>query len=355
MRFFSAYILPRLAVVTATVLVLGFSATANAAVINIPVQNGSFQTLGLAGYSGQLYAPGATVSQNTQTVTGWTSGVSGNVPGYNFVFSSDAVSASGKYGPSVGAQYGGLYLWSQNPNGTPNGIGPSPDGGNFLAMDGAFESSAISQVVSGLTVGMDTKVYFYYAGAQQAGFDGATTEAFQVTLSDANSTQIDKTGVLDNFSHGFTGWHYTEVDFVPTSTTETLSFLAAGTPRRLTSVFAAGRHQHRAGNAGTEHPRPIRHGHSGDRSTASPPPRQHTIASVSQVGTWKRRGQAAALSFATQASAPPSYLRHLAGSHAAHKRIARLSSRRKGCQRRVNAPVHSFKNADRHDNARAVC
>ncbi len=239
MRFAPSDFFSRVAVLSAFA-VLGFSATtAKAGVIPITVVNGSFETLGTPGTSGQLYAPGASVDQNTQTVTGWTSGTSGNVPGYNFVFSSDATNdlssnPPGRYGPSSGAQYGNLYLWSQNPDGSANGIGPSPNGGNFLALDGAFEQAAISQVISGLNIGMDTKVYFYYAGAQQYTFTGITTEAFQVTLTDNTGatplTQTDQTGVLDDSSHGFTGWHYTEVDFVPTATTETLSFLAAGTP-----------------------------------------------------------------------------------------------------------------------------
>ena len=99
-------------------------------------------------------------------------------------------------------------------------------------MDGAFDVASISQALTGLTVGMDTKVYFYYAGAQQYGYTGATTEAFTVSLTDtsANTTESHSTAVLSDTDHGFTGWHYTEVDFVPTSSSETLSFLAAGTP-----------------------------------------------------------------------------------------------------------------------------
>jgi hypothetical protein len=220
----------------AAIAVLGISAGAKASVINIAVQNGSFSTLAVPGTSAQLNSPVSTaIGAPVQQVTGWTSAqTSPGVSGYNFVFSSDATSAGGTYGPSYGRQYGNLSLWSQNTNGTPNGIGPSPDGGNFLGMDGAFEQSSISQVIGGLTVGMDTKVYFYYAGAQQSGFDGVTTEAFEVSLTDNTggtpSTQTDTTAVLDDTSHGFTGWYYTEVDFVPTATTETLSFLAAGTP-----------------------------------------------------------------------------------------------------------------------------
>ena len=230
-------LLPCLATTTAIAL-LCLATSARANVINIAVVNGSFTSLAVPGTSAQLNSAVSTADPTLQQATGWTSALysvaspgHSATNGFNYVFSSDATThVDGTYGPSYGSQYGNLSLWAQNTNGTSNGIGPSPDGGNFIGMDGAFEQSAISQVITGLTVGMDTKVYFYYAGAQQSGFDGATTEAFQVSLSDGTTTQNDTTGVLDDFSHGFTGWHYTEVDFVPTSATETLSFLAKGTP-----------------------------------------------------------------------------------------------------------------------------
>ncbi len=119
-----------------------------------------------------------------------------------------------------------------NTNGTPNGLGSSPAGGNFVAMDGAYEQGLLYQTLTGLTPGALTTISFYYAGAQQSGFDGATTEAMWVffgnDISNANNWQ--ETAVLSDPSHGFTGWQNASMTFTATSTSETLGFLAAGTP-----------------------------------------------------------------------------------------------------------------------------
>ena len=219
----------RLSVFFATAL-LFCSLSASANVIPITVANGSFENLTVAGVSNQLgyHTNGTSTIQNA---TGWTNNSSGNTLGYNFVFSGNSTTnASGQYGSAYGVS-GSLGLWG-TASGVSNGIGPSPDGGNFLAMDGAYEQATVSQVLTGLTVGMDTKVYFYYAGAQQFNFTGPTTEAFTVSLTNTTTgvSESHSTAVLSDTDHGFTGWYYTELDFVPTSTTETLSFLAAGTP-----------------------------------------------------------------------------------------------------------------------------
>ena len=218
---------------TAAIALFGFAGVAKASITTITVQNASFEQLQIngvnaAGQSNQLNDYTNSSKTQLETLAGWTSATytsagTGTVASYNFVFKSVAdATGTGAYG----TQYGDLKLWGNN------GITASPDGGNFLAMDGAFESGALSQTLTGLTVGMDTKVSFYYAGAQQYGFTGATTEGFKVSLTDgtANTTESHLTGILDNDSHGFTGWHLATIDFTPTNTTETLSFLAQGTP-----------------------------------------------------------------------------------------------------------------------------
>ena len=214
-----SFLSPRL-VLSALLCVAG-TAAANAGTISINVNNGSFENLSVSGVSNQLdyHTDGTTTVQH---VTGWTNGTSGTTLGYNFVFSGSTTSGN-SYGKAYG-NAGYVSLWGNN------GITSSPDGGNFLAMDGAYQTAAISQVLTGLTIGMNTRVAFYYAGAQQYGFDGATTEGFQVSLSDGTTTQSQTTNILQDDSHGFTGWKYTYLDFTATSTTETLSFLAKGTP-----------------------------------------------------------------------------------------------------------------------------
>jgi hypothetical protein len=103
----------------------------------------------------------------------------------------------------------------------------SPDGGNYIAADGAFETGAISQMVGGLTSGQKYVVSFWMAGAQQQGFDGATTDGFQVSLG----TQTILTVILSNPSHNFQPWQKVNLTFTATTTgSELLSFLAVGTP-----------------------------------------------------------------------------------------------------------------------------
>ncbi len=151
-----------------------------------------------------------------QVVTNWTTG------GYNFLFMSGRADTSG-----AANEYGGaLKLWGPG-DGSANGLpASSPDGGNFIAADGAYGQASIQQTITGLDVGSVAVIRFYWAGAQQYSFNGATTEAWQVTLGN----ETHSTPVVQNLTHGFTGWQQTTLSFVVTSTTEVLSFLALGTP-----------------------------------------------------------------------------------------------------------------------------
>jgi hypothetical protein len=183
--------------------------TASAQATNLVV-NGDFEQLLVPGYAAEFGG-----RFPSQQVTGWTTN------GYNFVFTPSSADTSGSYG-----EYAGLTLWGPQ-NGSANGLpATSPAGGNFLAMDGAYAVGSISQTIDGLTPGQNTTVSFYWAGAQQHGYNGATTEQFQVSLG----TQVEYTPVVSNASHGFTGWQQESLTFTPTSSREVLSFLAIGTP-----------------------------------------------------------------------------------------------------------------------------
>lgn len=184
-------------------LALG-AATAATAAPNL-VSNGSFETLtsGL----GQL-------GYNTDAV-GWTTN------GYNFVFGASNADSVGSNGV-----YGNLKLWGPA-NGSANGLGPSPFGGNYVGADGAFQVGAISQVLTGLTVGNKYAINFSWGGIQQNGFDGAQTEQWEVSLGGAPS---QFTAIYNNPSHGFSGWISEKFVFVADGTSATLSFLAHGTP-----------------------------------------------------------------------------------------------------------------------------
>jgi len=191
--------------------VIGGSATALllfaiSAQANSLIMNGGFGTL-TGGTSGQL---GYNI-----TATGWTT------TGYNFVFTSGEADTTGATGSN-----GNLKLWGPG-DGAANGLpATSPDGGNYLAADGAYGVSPISQTVDGLLPGESYTVGFYWAGAQQYNFNGNTTEEWTVSLGG----QSFSTPIVDDTSHGFTGWQYQTFTYVATSSSEVLSFLATGTP-----------------------------------------------------------------------------------------------------------------------------
>jgi hypothetical protein len=179
---------------------------------SLSFSNGSFETT--TNGTGQL-------TFNT-SVTGWTSVSDGaGHDGYNFLFASGTADSTG----AIGAD-GALTLWGPN-DGSANGLpASSPDGGNYIAADGAYEVGAISQQVTGLIVNDSYTLSFYWAGAQQSGFTGPNTEGWDVSFGGVTQD----TTILNNTSEGFTGWQKQTFTFVANSTSELLSFLAVGTP-----------------------------------------------------------------------------------------------------------------------------
>ena len=182
-------------------------ALANPALADLIV-NGGFETT-TAG-NGQL-------GYNTDA-TGWS--VPAPNGSYAFVFAPGTADTTGANG-----EYGGLSLWGPG-NGSANGLTASPNGGNFVALDSDFQIGALSQTVSGLTAGQTYAVSFYWGGAQQYTFTGPTTDQLLVSLG----AQTLDTSVISVASHGFSGWLAATLDFTATGSSETLSFLAEGTP-----------------------------------------------------------------------------------------------------------------------------
>jgi len=205
---------------------LGFAISAPAFASSELVTNGGFEnTTNGAGQTGH----------NTDAV-GWTSN------GYNFIFASGTADSTGSNGV-----YGNLQLWGPN-NGSANGLGDSPTGGNFIGADGAFGQAPVWQTISGLTVGRQYTVSFDWAGAQQLHYDGPTTERWLVTLGNEalcpscigdynnptfNPAITQSTSVWNNPNHGFSGWQHESMTFTAGGTTQVLSFLAVGTPGGL--------------------------------------------------------------------------------------------------------------------------
>jgi hypothetical protein len=126
-----------------------------------------------------------------------------------------------------------VALWGPG-NGSSNGLTLSPDGGAFIGAIPAFRNGPISQTIDSLTPGLPTVVSFFYAGAQQHGFSGATTEGWDVSLG----SQTLSTNQVSIGSHGFSGWKMASLTFTPTSSSEVLSFLATGTASEALPPFA---------------------------------------------------------------------------------------------------------------------
>ena len=97
-----------------------------------------------------------------------------------------------------------------------------------MGADGDFSVGAITQTITGLTVGLQYAVSFYWGAAQQKGasYTSATTEQWRVTLG----SELHITPTINNPGQGFTGWLSQTLTYTATSTSEVLSFLAAGTP-----------------------------------------------------------------------------------------------------------------------------
>ena len=125
----------------------------------------------------------------------------------------------------MNGQYGGLALWTTSNGGTGT-ITASPLGGNFVAIDSAFQVGALTQTITGLVVGQQYTLGFWWAAGQQLGFDGATYDRMTVSLGAESHT----TGTINLGNHGFSGWQAEQFTFTAATTSAVLSFLADGGP-----------------------------------------------------------------------------------------------------------------------------
>jgi hypothetical protein len=181
------------------------------------VSNGGFETTtNGAGFQFESSQSGSPYT----TATGWTS-TNSNGNAYNFIFASGTADTTGVQG-----QYGGVALWGSNNGGLDMIPASSPDGGNFVAADGAFQTGAIQQTIGGLTMGATYQVGFYWAASQQSGNSGDTQQYWAVSLG----SQTMDTPTFSLTSHAFSGWMYQTFNFTADGTSDVLSFLAVGSP-----------------------------------------------------------------------------------------------------------------------------
>jgi hypothetical protein len=102
---------------------------------------------------------------------------------------------------------------------------PTDEGVQFLAQDSTYHPAAVNQEITGLTPGNMYTVSFGWAGAQQLGYTGATTDFWAVSLG----SQTFDTKTVSVASGGFSGWMSEKFRFTATAADEVLSFQAFGT------------------------------------------------------------------------------------------------------------------------------
>jgi hypothetical protein len=205
----------KIAFTSLSVLVLSALGVSANATTNL-ITNGSFTNYTSSGTSNEMVNVGAS---SGDVLTDWAT-----TSNYTFLLTPQLATENGTTGDTqtLNGPDGALsFYFGTNPQ-----FSASPDGGNFLASDGAYETGTISQTIAGLTVGNSYAVSFYQAGAQQAGFTGPTTDQWEVSLG----SQTDYSSVISDASATFSGWQQQTLYFTATSTSETLSFFAIGTP-----------------------------------------------------------------------------------------------------------------------------
>lgn len=149
--------------------------------------------------------PGGLTGSAKTTATGWTTS------GYNFVFQNGNTTESG------------VSMWTASNHGSNTWDGTAPSG-NFVAMDGDYKTGAMTQTITGLTVGKVYSFTFNYAYAQQEGFTGDTIQHLIVGFGNSSFT----TPNYDLASKSFSGWSTYTGTLTANATSEVLSFLAYG-------------------------------------------------------------------------------------------------------------------------------
>lgn len=108
----------------------------------------------------------------------------------------------------------------------------SPDGGNFVQMDGDSRyATVIYQQVTGLTVGQVYTLNFYQAAGQQLNYHGNTTEQWAVYFAPSATGAVPQYSSKYSLPSGGVGaWQLQTMSLTATATSEYLAFMAVGTP-----------------------------------------------------------------------------------------------------------------------------
>lgn len=181
------------------------------------VTNGSFENNGGLGQLGAV-----------SSATGWVSDQFNNFGsseyGYNLIGNSTADTTA------LPVVAGGTPVKLYGPGGGySNGFGGSPDGGYFIVAAGGYGNASFYQNINGLTPGNQYTLDYLWAGAQEVGYNGDTTQYWNVSLG----SESYNSPIVNVTNHGFSGWQTRTETFTPTTTSALLTFLAVGNPSGL--------------------------------------------------------------------------------------------------------------------------
>jgi hypothetical protein len=190
------------------------------ATVNL-VQNGQFLTTSLSSPGGYICAVGFPC---TSQVADW-----GSDCNFGSCGNGGTVADLLFHGTGGVAFNSGNGLWA---------VSDSPDGGNYVAIDGDPTFTApLFQTISGLTVGHEYELQFWQSSGQQFGTAGATTQKWGVTLG-GGAEQFST--LMNTPSEGSTPWTLQTMDFFATGASEVLNFMSIGTPPRRAAGRPAG-------------------------------------------------------------------------------------------------------------------
>lgn len=179
------------------------------------VTNGNFE---INGDVGQIASGISYLSDWTNTA------LPSGAPGFNFVV-DDTADSTGFASVNTPTAHTNIFVWGPG-RGVDNGFQTSTNGGYFLGSDASYNTSAVTQSISNLVAGHTYAIKFEWAQAQFTDNSAATTSGWNVSLG--NQTVSTGTPILAG--KDFSGWNDFASIFTATAATETLSFLATGSP-----------------------------------------------------------------------------------------------------------------------------
>ena len=218
----------RLMALTAFTLALGVASSAGATNL---IANGDFSSVSPAvaalqgaGFSGAQI--GADYKYG-QALTSWTSSLGAGAAFNLYVFGDGTQKTL-----EADTQYGEL---GQHANANFSMCALSTCGGAFMILDGdpGF-SGALSQTVSGLTIGKTYDLSFDWAAGELADRTGFATDQLTGTITGASTINFATALYANTAGAGqpgsFSGWSNVHVIFKADATSEAISFLSVGTP-----------------------------------------------------------------------------------------------------------------------------